>query len=283
MQNILEIKENLKTKQQKHTQIVLNAALGSAEGGENEIIYDPTTMQLSITRGVTLDEVDGHHRIRATEMCYVENGNVDFDWIILLTNWSDQEVKIYQGQLAKATPIATERRKALLGERKSDLILKDLIPKSELKNKVSQTTDIHRSVGELVSYELLAKTIDDEFKNFNLDKMINVYNVTEFLIKFFNFLFGKYENEFLNDPKKYREVSLINQNNVIGVGYIVLARRMMENKLDPSEIMRIMDTINFSKDNKDWVELGILNEKGNITDTPKARKAIKEYFEKINI
>jgi hypothetical protein len=113
--------------------------------------------------------------------------------------------------------------------------------------------------------------------------MINVYNVTEFLIKFFNFLFGKYENEFLNDPKKYREVSLINQNNVIGVGYIVLARRMMENKLDPSEIMRIMDTINFSKDNKDWIELGILNEKGNITDTPKARKAIKEYFEKINI
>jgi hypothetical protein len=32
-----------------------------------------------------------------------------------------------------------------------------------------------------------------------------------------------------------------------------------------------------------WRELGILDEKGEITETNKARKAIKQYFENIQI
>ena len=32
-----------------------------------------------------------------------------------------------------------------------------------------------------------------------------------------------------------------------------------------------------------WSELGILDEKGNITETNKARKAIKKYFEELEI
>ncbi|MDF2791534.1 MAG: hypothetical protein K0S80_4636 [Neobacillus sp.] len=280
MQNVLEIKDNLKHKKQKHTQIVINAAIGSAESSEEELSYDPDTMRLTINRGTILDVVDGYHRTRATEMCYVESGHVDHDWILLLTNYSDKEAKEYQGQLAKQTPIAKERREALLGERKGDMVLERLIPNSELKDRVSQTVSIHSSNKELVSHDLLARTITDEF---NLEKIVNVYTVADYLTKFFNFLLGTFEDEFLNNPNEHRKISLINHNNFIGVGYVVLARRMMENKIDPSEVIRIVSGINFDKNNSHWADLGIIDSKGRITDTPKARKAIKEYFENIEI
>jgi hypothetical protein len=280
-QNVLEIKDNLKNKKQKHTQITINAAIGSAEGGEDDISYDPETMMLTINRGVILDIVDGYHRTKATEELYVEQGHVDHEWILLLTNYSDKEAKEYQGQLAKQTPIAKERREALLGERKGDMVLEQLIPRSELKDRVSATGSVHTSYKELVSYDLMATTITEQF---DLEKMVNVYKVSDYLTKFFNILFGTFEEEFLIDPKKHRDTSLINQNNIIGVGYIVLARRMMENKLDPSEVVRIISGINFDKEeNSQWVDLGIIDNKGRITDTSKARKAIKDYFEKIEL
>jgi hypothetical protein len=279
MQNVLEIKDNLKSKKQKHTQITINVAIGSAEGNEDDISYDPETMMLTLNRGVILDIVDGFHRTKATELVYVEEGHVDHEWILLLTNYNDKEAKEYQGQLAKQTPIAKERREALLGERKGDMVLEQLIPKSELKDRVSATTSLHTSYKELVSYDLLAKTITEQF---DLEKMVNVYKVSDYLTKYFNILLGTFEDEFLTDPDKHRAISLINQNNIIGVGYIVLARRMMENKLDPSEVIRIISSIDFDKTNPQWIESGILDDKGRI-DTPKARKAIKEYFEKIEL
>jgi hypothetical protein len=280
MQNVLEIKDNLKKKKQKHTQIVINAAIASAESGEEELSYDPDTMRLTINRGTLLDIVDGYHRTKGTEICYVESGHIDHDWILLLTNYSDKEAKEYQGQLAKQTPIAKERREALLGERKGDMVLERLIPNSELKDRVSQTVSVHTSNKELVSYDLLAKTISEQF---NLEKIVNVYKVADYLTKFFNFLFGTFEDEFLNNPDKYRKTSLMNQNNFIGVGYVVLAKRMMESELDPSEVVRIISGINFDKDNSQWIDLGIIDSKGRITDTPKARKAINDFFENIEI
>lgn len=279
MQNVLEIEENLRKGTQKHTQIVINASLGSAEGNEDEIIYDPEAMRLTITRGTVLDIVDGYHRTKATEMVYLEDGNVNFDWILLLTNYTDDDAKIYQGQLAKATPIAKERREMLLMERKADLVLQDLIPKSELNERVSGSRFVHTVSKEVVAYSVLAKAIDSHFR---FEKMVDVYKVSAYLVKFFNILMGTYENEFLNNPQEYRNKSLINNNNFF-VGYIVLAKRLYERNLDPSEIIGIMEKIDFSKDNPLWAELGIINNKGNITDTPKARKAIESYFENIEI
>lgn len=278
MQNVLEIKDNLKQNVQKHTQIVINAGIGTAEGGEEELTYDPETRRLSINRGTILSIIDGYHRTKATEMVYAEEGKVNFEWILLLTNYNQEESKAYQGQLALATPLAKERREELLGNRKSDMVLRDVIPKSELKDRVSQTKDVHKIADELVAYKVLAEEID---KQFDLDKMINVYKVSSYLTKFFNILLGTYEDEFLNNPNKYRETSLVNNNNMF-IAYVVLASRLMYNNQEPHAIIGIMESINFNKDNPLWSELGVLNE-GKITDTPKARNAIREYFSKIEI
>lgn len=102
-------------------------------------------------------------------------------------------------------------------------------------------------------------------------------------MEFVNMLLGLYLDEFMNKIDEIRKVFLINDNNIFGIGYIVLVRRMFEEKIKLKEIRKIIKEIDFSRDNKMWIELGILDEKGNLNEINKVRKVIKDYFENLEI
>ncbi|MFO1442908.1 hypothetical protein KDN24_06720 [Bacillus sp. Bva_UNVM-123] len=282
MQNVIEIKDHLKNGTLEPTQIVLNAAIGTADYGENEIIYDSETRRLTITRGTILDIVDGYHRAKGTEMAYHEQGELDFTFTLLILNDTDEGARRYQGQLAQATPIAKERAEELLGSRQADAVMQEFLPKSDLRDRVSDSRHVRKIDNELVAYKLLAETIESQFKHFQLDKMINVYKVAKFLTKTFNYLLGAFEDEFTNKYHEFREKSLINNQNMF-IGYIVLARRLMEKNADPSEILEIVENIDFSKQNKLWQEIGVIEVDGKFSKTDKVREAITNYFESIEI
>jgi hypothetical protein len=95
-------------------------------------------------------------------------------------------------------------------------------------------------------------------------------------------LLGSYPEEFLMNIEETRKKSLINNNNMF-IGYIILARRMFESNMKARDIRKIVKDIDFSKENKLWNQIGVLDQKGNITETNKARKAIKDYFNKLDI
>lgn len=275
-QNVIEIKDHIKNRTLKPTQLVYNAAIGTADHGESELIYDSQTRQLTITRGTILDIVDGYHRTKGTEMAYHEIGELDGSFIVLITNYDDEDAKNYQGQLAQATPIAKERADELLGKRMADAVLKEVLPKTELKDKVSSNRFVHSN--ELVPYKVLAETIEEQFK---LEKALDVYKVSGFLVKYFNYLLGAFEEEFITKYEAVKKKSFINEGNMF-IGYIVLARRLMENNEDPSKVVEILSKINFDKDNSLWREIGFINEEGKqITNT--TRKAIADYFENLDI
>lgn len=276
MQNVLEIQEYLEKGKLKPTQLIYNAAIGTADAEQPELIYDEQERRLTITMGTILDVLDGFHRTKGAEFAFHKKGHLDCNFILLITNYSDDECRNFQGQIARATPIATERAEELLGERMADEVLKEVIPKTNLQGKVSDSWYVHKDT-ELVSYKILAEIIENEF---NLEKMVDVYKVSKYLIKMFNYLFGIFEDEFLNNAKKISETSLINNSNMF-VAYIVLGRRLMELKADPSEIIDIVNNINFDKSNNLWKEINVLDEKGNLTK--KARESIISYFENIEI
>jgi hypothetical protein len=71
--------------------------------------------------------------------------------------------------------------------------------------------------------------------------------------------------------------------NSMFVGYIVLARRMYESNIKARDIRKIIKNIDFSRENDTWKEIGVLDQKGNLTETNKARKAIRDYFNKLDI
>ncbi|MCA1027001.1 hypothetical protein LCM23_12945 [Cytobacillus kochii] len=279
MQNVIEIEEHILNRTLKPTQLVYNAAIGTADHEEPELIFDDLTGQITITKGTILDIVDGYHRTKATEFAYNKQKNLQGSFILLLTNYSDEEAKSYQGQLAKATPIAQERAKELLSERMSDAVLKELIPKSELKGRVSQNSHLNRNANEIVTYKTLAETIDDEF---NLEKMLDVYKVSGYLIKYFNILMGTFESEFNSNYTEVRKKSLIN-SSVMFVGYLILARRMMDRKMDEVKVIDIVSSLNFDRDNPMWQEIGVVNENGSLNKYSYAKQAVKEFFREVEI
>jgi hypothetical protein len=209
--------------------------------------------------------------------CSLGQPRIKFNFAVLITNYSTKRAQQYQAQLAKATPISTTRIKELEANRLSDTVVQQLKTESDLKGRISQTNRIHSLNKELVTYNVLSDTIEDEFK---MSTMADAADVGDFLTEYFNFLIGEYPDEFINKIEETREESVINDNNMF-VGYIVLARRLFEEGLKARVIRRIIREIDFSREK--WKELGVLNEEGNIIETNKARKIIKQYFQEIKL
>lgn len=276
--NVKEITQHLLEGTLVPTTLVFNAATRTATSG-NELIYDAKSLELTITGGTRLDVLDGFHRCRGLQNALQINPELDFNFAVLITNYSTKKAQNFQSQIAKASPISRTRIQELEANRLSDTVVQQLREESDLKGKISQTNRVHYIGSELVAYNVLADTIDEQFK---METRADAADVGDFLVEYFNFLLDSFKEEFIDKPDETRKVSLINDNNMF-VGYITLARRMFEDNIKPKEVRKYIKDINFNRDNDLWISVGVLNEKGNITDTNKARKFIKDYFESIKL
>jgi hypothetical protein len=259
------------------TTLVLNAALGSSES--EELIYNPKTASLTITNQTKLAVVDGFHRIRGSQAALRRNSDLDFNFVVIITNYSKPMAQRYQYQLAQQTPISIERAKQLKGDRHSDPIVNRLQVESDLKDRISQKGNIKPSVNQLVSYNLLADSIDNYF-TINSNK--EAKDVGSFLIEFFDELIGSFPKEFITNISETRRESIINENNMF-IAYTIIANKLYQNKVSPERIVDIVNNINFRRDNEEWLRAGILDEKGNFTKTEKTRDNIAKYFKELDI
>lgn len=277
--SVKEISQHLIDSTLVPTVLVFNASVRSGKDGI-ELLYDSNKFELTINENVNLQIIDGYHRCRASQNALQRNPELEFNFPVLITNYSTRKSQQYQAQLAKSNKISKARIQELEANRLSDVVIQQLKDESDLKGRISQTSRIHSLNNELVTYSLLSDSIDEQFK---MENRADAADVGDFLTEFVNMLLGSYPDEFMNKIDETRKVSLINDNNIFGIGYIVLARRMFEEKIKPKEIRKIIKEIDFSRDNKMWTELGILDEKGNLNETNKVRKVIKDYFENLEI
>lgn len=278
MSNVKQMSQHLIEGTLVPTTLVWNAQTRSAESG-TELIYDASRLELTITKGTDLFIVDGWHRCKASQNAIQVNPDLHFNFAVLITNYSTKKAQQYQAQLAKATPISKVRIQELEANRLSDTVVQQLKEESELKGRISQTNRLHHLAKEIVTYNVLSDSIDSEF---TMDTKLDSLKIADYLTEYFDFLIGSYPDEFINEVEQTRKESLINDNNIF-VGYVTLARRMFEQGIKARQVINIINDIDFNRNNKFWNEIGILDEKGNITETNKARKAIREYFNNINI
>jgi hypothetical protein len=276
--NVDEIEEHLLQGTLVPTTLVFNAMTRSADSGD-ELTYDASSRELTINSGTDMAIVDGFHRTKAVIKALQKQPDLQFNFSVLITNYSKKQAQQYQAQLAKATPISKVRVQELEANRHSDSVVRQLREESDLKGLISQTNRVHSVNKELVSYNVLADTIDNEFK---MSNKAEAMDVGDFLVDFFNVLLGSYSDEFLDNPVETRKESLINDNNIF-VGYIVLARKMFEADIKPKQIRNIVKNIDFNKNNKLWQDIGVLDSKLRIDDTNKARKNIVHYFNNIDL
>ncbi|GIN22578.1 DNA sulfur modification protein DndB [Siminovitchia fordii] len=277
--NVDEIAEHILNGTLVPTTWVWNAALGSSDEGE-EIVFDPQYRTITITKGTKMAVVDGFHRLKGAQKALRTNPDLEFNFVLIITNYTKSQAQKYQAQLAEATPISKNRQVQLKSERYSDGIVKRLMQESDLKERISQNTQIKSIANQLVSYSVLADSIDAYFE---ISTKKDAVKVGDYLIKFFDELIGSFPEEFIFNTTETRKTSLINQNNMF-VGYIVLASRMWKKDISVSYLSDIINNIDFNKDNPLWQDIGVINERGNIDrDTNKLRKKIANYFKQIDI
>jgi hypothetical protein len=277
MSNVKEISSHLLEGTLVPTVLVWNAAVRSSSTG-TELVYNSNTLELTIEKDTALFIVDGWHRCKASQNALQMNPELHFNFAVLITNYSTKKAQQYQAQLAKATPISKVRIQELEANRLSDSVVQQLKEESDLKGRISQTNRIHSLNKELVTYNVLSDSIDEQFK---METRADAADVGDYLTDFFNILIGEYSEQFLTNIEETRKTSLINDNNMF-IGYITLARRMFESDIKARDIRKIIKNINFDRNNPIWVGL-IIDESGNLLETNKVRKNIRSYFEDLEL
>lgn len=279
-QNIDEMAELLKSEELFPNALIFNGGVRTGDNGD-EFSYNPETRQLTILKGTKLDIIDGYHRTKAIQKALMDNPNIDMSFPVILTNLKESDAQKFLGQMSKAMPISKVRAKELSKERLADEVVDDLKKETELKGKngvsrVSQSQHVKYSAGELVSYNVLSDTIDEVFE---MKTKADVMDVSDWLIDFFNYLMGSFPNEFIDNIEKTNRESLINENSMF-VGYISLAKKMMDQDIKLRKVKNIINDIDFSRNNSMWSELDIYKD-GKLTKN--ARKNIKKYFEELDL
>ncbi|WP_080845642.1 DNA sulfur modification protein DndB [Cytobacillus gottheilii] len=276
LDNVIEMKNLIKVNKLEITQIILNASAGSADNGE-EVTYNSDTYELQVNKGTKLDVVDGYHRILAAARAMDEKPNIDMYFDLKLLNMTVDRAAAYLAQISKGERISETKRKIMSKDTDAIKVVEELNSRSELAGRISKKEGLTPSIGEIVTYNTLLNSIE---KNFEFKNKKDMYDVSDYLTEFFDVFLSYYEEEFNEKYQETKKVSLINSNFMFS-GYVRLASRMMEEEIDSRDVRKYINKINFNKDNPEWKQRGILDNKGNLTRG--SVKFIENYFDEINL
>lgn len=274
-QNIKEISNHLVERTFEETHLIWNASLGTADDGYEDIVYNRDKRELTINKGVIIDIIDGYHRCKAIQNALEVDPDIDYMFPIIIVNYKTSQAQEYLRQIAQATPMSKVRVEQFESTYANDVI-KSLLLDSDLKGRISQTEHTHTTNKELTTYTTLKEVIEEEFK---METKSEAMEVADYLSDFFNYLIGAYKDEFIKNFDEVRKHSLMVDNNFFA-GYVILAKRLKEEKIKITSLKRIIDNINFNRDNEEWEKHGILKD-GKLTI--KARDRVKDYFKNIDL
>jgi hypothetical protein len=93
-------------------------------------------------------------------------------------------------------------------------------------------------------------------------------------------LFEYYEDEFVSNFKETKNKSMLVENLTFA-GLIILASNMRKKDISPSKVKKYIEDIDFSKSNKLWQSLDILDSKKRLTRNAKA--GIEKLFSELEL
>ena len=273
-----EIKESLLDGTYHPDSMRINFELGSSDEGD-EMYYDERDNKLIINGGDG-SVLDGFHRLNAMIEALSENPNLDIRFPTYIYNYTVDKAKKVFSQINKGMKMDHSELRSLSEEKYSDRVVTILMSTPDFSGKVSRSNDINHSVGQIVSFFTLSDAIDWQYGK-ELNNNRDVKKVSSYLSSFFEALFYHYNELFNGDIEK-----VFNDNYMIHdrmfYGYLALAKRMEDNNIDVDKVKDILKQIDFSSDNKEWKEKGIVRYyKGTVWK--KAKKRVIKVFDELNL
>jgi DNA-sulfur modification-associated len=270
------IKESIVKGEALPSTLTFNARLGTGDEGF-ELVYDESTMELTIQKGTLLDCLDGFHRVTAIVKALEENPNADMTFMLNVVNFDIPKAREYFAQMNTIEPIGKGHLENIKKERQADFIVDQLKYNSELKGRISPSENIPYTSSLLVSLKTLADAIDEVY---GIEDRVEAIKTANYLKEFFNKLFYAFPDEFLGDVAAIREKSLINAN-VMFYGYVLLSKRMKDVGIPLDKLPDIIKKINFSRDNKQWQEYKVLDKDKNVVT--RAKQGVYKFFKELDL
>ena len=259
-----------------YTTITINALVGTAESG-NELTYNHRKQELTVNEGTALNILDGMHRLTAIKNALEQNPDLKHVVQVAVKNFNLSQAKEYLAEVSKQNAVSKTRIKELEKGRFADITVDYLKRESDLRDRISSTSDVHYIANQIVSYDVISDTVDDEF---NIASRFQADEVGKKLSNFFYYLFGQFPDEFINSVSTVKKQSFINANKMFA-GYIVLAKRMDQENIPFEKVKTIIDNIDFSRSNPLWREIGFIGK--DSTTNMNTAKNIRKYFNELDL
>jgi hypothetical protein len=272
-----EIAELFENDELETTTLTFNARVGTADSGE-ELIYDSKNKTLTITKGTSIDILDGYHRISGIMKVLNKYPDKDMTFDLKILNYTVKKALKYFNQTNKRNLISLSRRRETDLNNMSTVTFDFLKDECDfLKGRISSNDQVLKSADQLVTSKVLIDAIEAHYKP---SDRIEAKEIAFYLSDFFTALFTAYPEAFVRNIANVRENSLINANQMFD-GYVLLSKRFKEENVPLENIKQVIDQVDFSKDNEMWKELGILSE--NKTINKRIVNKIREFFKELNI
>lgn len=230
--------------------------------------YNEKNKTLTINNRATISILDGFHRLQGGVRAVAINPDLDLEMILSVRSYDTDSAKKYFGQINTINVVKPQRLKELKSQKYSDIVVRDLQKKTDLKGKIASSSKISEIAGQLTTFDILSYAID---KVFDPKTTLEAKEVSSYLVDFFNYLTGLFAQEFIMNPNEYRK-GYIN-HPLMFAAYIRIAKDFKDQQTDLNKIKARIDKIDFH--NRELLE--ILEDRRGINNN-RNRNAMIHYF-----
>lgn len=266
---IQKITQRLKEGKQRPDEIKLNVLRGT--GDDIEVEFRPYQKNgivgdLIIHSG-EINIFDGYHRKTSNSIVAKEIPDINYNWKLGITNWSEKDAQDFMLQVNEQKQISKEHVKNIedtLGNLVVDNIRDDR--NSELGLQIKNSDEELKHSG-LTKKSILSMSINECYQD-RLQNRIQAKAISDWLVDFFNYLMGLYVDEFIINVKETRKHSIINHKNMF-YAYISLSAQLYNNDNWKQILKDSMGRVNFKTDPENPLYKEILLSEENLSKTVK--------------
>jgi len=243
--------------------------------GEDELYFNEKTGDLTYISG-NINIFDGYHRLIATSLAIAKNPELEFNWGLVVTNFSENKTLEFMTQINEQKPMKKEHIKNLDSSKLGNIVvdvIKD-INTSEFGQNIKES-DAELKFSGMTKKSMLAISIEECYA----DKLINrlqAKSIAKHIANVMDYVIGLYAEEFIEHAEATKKESYINHKNMFA-GYVALSERLYEVKDWEDLLEEILNQIDFSVKNSFWKDIGISE-----SDMKKStRNNLYKFFQKL--
>ena len=247
-----EISERLLSGEQFPDAIVINVL----KNGEDDMSYEKNG-DLVIHSGVK-NIVDGMHRKVGNGIYVSQNPNASFNFILVVTNYSEARAQDQMSQINKQKPMKIEHTKNLDSSKLGNAIVDSIrdIRTSEFA-KLIRDSDAELEYSGITKKYTLSVAVTECYKS-ELTNSLQTKNIAEHIANIMDLVIGLYVDEFIKNPKESKKTSFINHKNMF-IGYIALSAKLYKDADWENKVEEALSKIDFSRSNPFWKDNDILD------------------------